>query len=72
MTAAETVSRARRLNASNEAIIRAAVAHMPRPDAVALLAKISSDLAREHQAAVHAAPIGSRKRKGRLGNETPH
>jgi len=61
MTATEAVNRARRLQASNEAIVRATLAGMPHQEALALLDKIRSDLAREHQAAVHAAPIGPRR-----------
>lgn len=61
MTAAEAVTRARRLKASDEAIIWATLLHMPRPEALAMLDRIRSEIARQHQRAVHAAPIGSRR-----------
>ena len=61
MTAAEAVTRARKLQASNEAIMRATLAQMPMHEGAALLAKLQSEWLRKQQEAAHAAPIGSRR-----------
>ena len=64
MTAAATanrdVARARDLNASNEAIIRAALMGMPLREQTALLTKLRDEAWRTEREAVTNAPIGTR------------
>lgn len=52
---------ARKLRASNEAIMRAALSQMPMPDGMALLDKLRTEWMQRHQEIVQNTPIGSRR-----------
>jgi hypothetical protein len=55
--AERTVAKCRDLNASHEAIVRAALDQVARPAAMAIVQKLHCEFLEQQQAATHAAPI---------------
>lgn len=59
--AERTVANFRDMNASHEAIVRAALDKVARPAAMEIVQRLHREFLEQQQAATHAAPIGSRR-----------